>query len=365
PFLFYLFYFLYFFILQQHHGHPRRSYSQAYSSPSHKNTQRRAVTSSQTTTTTTEEIAITIAPDNTCGYISERLGASRACPIDDWCYFFPPMPAQSFTNGGVLCCGETSCQYHATCINSEEYFVSSKCDGGCEVDNYTLKWQLTPFSSHAITDSASPYCNTVSWEGSTFDYWCNDLDISTAQSAALTYKGQTSREFSTINERDYSSLLSQMAEAQTEGSINAEATGTATSQSTATETNKDSGSSGTPVGAIAGGAVGGVAALALIGVAVFFFLRRKKKQNKTSSSSEYQQAPGGDKPGWNQQQQPQQGGYYYDPNTPSTGYSGSPNGYPAGYQQPAIHEAGGEAVGSKPQELPDSGPGEKEPVELA
>ncbi|KAF5248329.1 hypothetical protein FANTH_5958 [Fusarium anthophilum] len=290
--------------------------------------------------------------NNTCGYISERLGASRACSLYDWCYFFLPAPAQSFTNGGVLCCGETSCQYHATCVNSEEYFVSSTQGG------YS-------------TDSASPYCNTVSWEGSTFDYWCNDLDISTAQSAALTYKGQTSREFGTINERDYSSLLSQMTEAQTERSVNAEATGTATSQSTATETNRDSGSSGTPVGAIAGGTVGGVAALAIVGLVVFFFLRRKKK-SKAASSSNYQQAPGGDKPGWNQQQQ--HGGYYYDPNSPSTGCNGSPNSnygyqqardYPAGHQQPAIHEAGGEAVGSIPQELPDSGPGEKKPVELA
>ncbi|KAG5762780.1 hypothetical protein H9Q72_009109 [Fusarium xylarioides] len=217
------------------------------------------------------------------------------------------------------------------------------------------------------TDSASPYCNTVSWEGSTFDYWCNDLDISTAQSAALTYKGQTSREFGTIDERDYSSLLSQKTEAQTEGSVNAEATGTATSQTIATEINRDSGSSGTPVGAIAGGTVGGIAALALIGVGAFLFVRRRKK-SKASSSSNYQQAPGGDKPGWNQQQQ--QGGYYYDPNSPSTGYNGSPNGQDGyqqtgGYQQPAIHEAGGEAVGSIPQELPDSGLGGKKPVELA
>ncbi|KAF5590214.1 hypothetical protein FPCIR_6477 [Fusarium pseudocircinatum] len=272
--------------------------------PATRTLKRRAVTSSQTTT---EEITITIAPDNTCGYISERLGASRACPLNDWCYFFPAVPAQSFTNGGVLCCRETSCQYHATCVNSEEYFVSSKCDGGCEVDNYTLK--------------------------------C--------------------------------SLLSQMTEAQTEGSVNAEATGTATSQTTATETNRGSGSSGTPVGAIAGGTVGGVAVLALIGVGVFFFLRRKKK-SKASDSSKYQQAPGGDKPGWNQQQQ--QSGYYYDPNSPSAGYDGSPNGqygyqqaggYPARHQQPANHEAGGEVVGSIPQELPDSGPGEKKPVELA
>ncbi|UZP35375.1 hypothetical protein NXS19_003191 [Fusarium pseudograminearum] len=124
-----------------------------------------------------DQIILSIAPDSICGFISERAGASRACPVDNRCYFFPPLSQE---HGGVICCSKTTCQYHATCINSREYFQSSKCDGGCEVDNYTLK----------CTNSRAPYCNTVAWRGNTTDYWCNDLDIKTAQSAALTYKGQ-------------------------------------------------------------------------------------------------------------------------------------------------------------------------------
>ncbi|KAM0545171.1 hypothetical protein ACHAPJ_011438 [Fusarium lateritium] len=318
-----------------------------------------------------EQITITIAPNNICGYISERPGASRACAVDDYCYFFPPVPSLSYEHGGVFCCGSTSCQFRATCINSKEYFQSSKCDGGCEVDNYTLK----------CTNSASPYCNTVSWSGNTLDYWCNDIEITTAQSAALTYKGQKSREFTTIDEDDYSSLVSQISEAKTASITGGLAT--QTSSPTATETNSDdSGSSSAPVGAIAGGAVGGVAALGLLGLAVFFFMRRKKKQNQTTSTSAYQQAPGDNSGGpenkvaWPAGQQPG-APYYYHPNTPSTMTSTvSPNsqymypqaaGYPAGFQpqQPAIHEAGGEAVESKPQELADTVHGRKEPVELA
>ena len=90
-----------------------------------------------------DQIVLSVAPNNVCGYISGRLGASRACPAEDRCYFHPP---PSSSNGGVFCCGKTTCQYHATCINSRDYFQSSKCVGGCEVDNYTLKW-----SNHTLT----------------------------------------------------------------------------------------------------------------------------------------------------------------------------------------------------------------------
>ncbi|KAF4439811.1 hypothetical protein F53441_12481 [Fusarium austroafricanum] len=316
---------------------------------------RRAVTSSQTVT---EGVTITIAPDATCGYIAEKLGASRVCPkSDDYCLMFPPVPSEGFSQGGIICCNEGPCTFHSSCINSEDYFTSSKCDDGCAVDNFILK----------CTNSAKPFCNTVSWEGSTFDYWCNDRDISTAQSAALTYEGQNlkDRGLKTLDEEKYNSIMAQMT--QTESATESEAT--------ASETSNDSGSSKTPVGAIAGGTVGGVAALALLGVAIFFFLRRKKKQNQASNPPAYQQAPGGTDnktAPWSPGQQ-QGAPYYYDPNTPSTAYT-SPNpmysqagGYPAGYppQQPAIHEAGGNTIENKPQELGDTGTGKKEPVELA
>ncbi|KAF5021547.1 hypothetical protein F66182_6404 [Fusarium sp. NRRL 66182] len=302
---------------------------------------------------TSDQITITIAPDNVCGFISERMGASRACPVDDHCYFFPPVPSLSFENGGVLCCGSTSCQYHATCIDSK------------------------------ATDTASPFCNTVSWSGNTVDYWCNDVDITTAQVAALTYRGQKPRSFTTIDEDDVSSLQSQISAAKTGGNAVGEAT--RASEPSATETSVDeNSSSAAPTGAIVGGAVGGVATIAILGLAIFFFLRRKKKQSQATSHSAYQPAPRDDngaavpenKGAWPHGQQ-QGVPYCYDPNTPSTVHSmASPGsqymqtqfaGYQSGYQlqQPAIHEADGEALESKPQELADTGHGRREAAELA
>ncbi|PTD11109.1 hypothetical protein HYE67_010385 [Fusarium culmorum] len=295
-----------------------------------------------------DQIILSIAPDSICGFISERAGASRACPANNRCYFFLP---QSQEHGGVICCGKTTCQYHATCINSREYFQSSKCDGGCEVDNYTLKWYH--------------YRNTT-------DYWCNDLDIKTAQSAALTYKGQKETpHFITVDQDDISSIESQMSGARTAGTAlgGPKSTSESTSGSTAIETNANGGgSSETPVAAIVGGTVSGIAVLAAAGLGIFFFLRhKKKKQSNAASLPGYQQPPENKSP-WSPGQQPG-APYHYDPNTPQSNVS--PNSqymYPqaAGFQpqQNVIHEAGGEAVdpSSQPQELPAN---KKEPAELA
>ncbi|KAL6921400.1 hypothetical protein FSST1_005426 [Fusarium sambucinum] len=306
--------------------------------------------------TSKNEVVISIAPDAVCGYISERPGAQRACPVDHNCYFMK-LPS----TGNIACCDSLTCSYNANCINSREYFQSSKCTGGCEVDNYTLK----------CTDSSAPYCNTVSWKGNITDHWCNDIDITTAQSAALTYKGQKDPpEFSTLNQEELSSLESQMSEARTAGTAYGvpKQTSEQTSGSTATETNADDGgSSETPVAAIVGGTVSGVVVLAAAGLGLFFFLRRKKKkqQSKAASPTGFQQPE--NKSPWSPGQQPG-APYYYDPNNPQSNISlNSQYVYPqaAGFQpqQNVIHEAGGEAVdpSSQPQELPAN---KKEPAEL-
>ncbi|KAM0236857.1 hypothetical protein ACHAPO_004899 [Fusarium lateritium] len=211
----------------------------------------------------------------------------------------------------------------------------------------------------------------ISWKGNITDHWCNDIDITTAQSAALTYKGQKDPpEFSTLNQEELSSLESQMSEARTAGTAYGvpKQTSEQTSGSTATETNADDGgSSETPVAAIVGGTVSGVVVLAAAGLGLFFFLRRKKKkqQSKAASPTGFQQPE--NKSPWSPGQQPG-APYYYDPNNPQSNISlNSQYVYPqaAGFQpqQNVIHEAGGEAVdpSSQPQELPAN---KKEPAEL-
>jgi hypothetical protein len=145
-----------------------------------------------------------------------------------------------------------------------------------------------PADEKHSTNSDAPYCNTVSWKGNTLDYWCNDLDITTAQSAALTYNEQKEPvRFTTANEEDISSIDAQMSRAKTGGTVDPGPT--QTSQSTATETNNDDGGSKPPVAVIVGGTVTGVVVLAAMGLGLFFLMRRKKNKSKAKSPSDVQQ----------------------------------------------------------------------------
>ncbi|KAI8668289.1 hypothetical protein NCS55_00854200 [Fusarium keratoplasticum] len=285
-----------------------------------------------------KKMTVTRAPDEICGFISERPGATFGCSLGDYCYFFPPASQQTPQHNRVVCCGEGECQWFSTCYNFEEYYTSRKCTDGCEVDNYILK----------CTGTDLPYCNTVSWEGNTVDYACNDVDITTTMSAALTYKGQkNSRKFFTMNDEQVSALFQGLdgPASTTEGS---DSTATKGSAPAATEAKDSDGGSGTNTGAIVGGVVGGVGAIALFAVAILLFLRmRKKKKAQDVSPPEYEATPRDDNNNKEALQPGQQAGAPYSDTLPNAA--------------PAIHEA---EVKDKPQELADNAP-KKEPVELA
>ncbi|RSL72236.1 hypothetical protein CEP54_000863 [Fusarium duplospermum] len=287
-----------------------------------------------------DKITVTRAPDEICGFISERPGATFACTPGSYCYFFPPASQQVPQHDRAVCCGDGACEWWSTCYNFEEYFTSRKCTDGCEVDNYILK----------CTGTDWPYCHTVSWEGGTVDYSCGDVDISTTMSVGLTYKGQKNREFLTLNDEQVSALFQDL-----DGTAMATETGDSTatkgSAPAATE-DKDSGGggSGTNTGAIVGGVVGGVGAIALFAVAGLLFLRMRRKKKGQESPPEYEPTPSNDNGNSNKEalqpgQQPP-GAPYSD--TPTNGAT-------------AIYEA---EVKDKPQELANNEP-KKEPVELA
>ncbi|CAI0651472.1 unnamed protein product [Colletotrichum noveboracense] len=124
---------------------------------------------------TSAATTVLVAPDNTCGYISGRAGAAYTCGTAASCIFFT---STSRVKGFVACCDADDCGARRTCYDARQISSSSVCDNGCMVDKYTLKW---------------PYCNTISFSGSIFDYWCNTLEISTAQAAVTTFEGQTGR----------------------------------------------------------------------------------------------------------------------------------------------------------------------------
>ncbi|KAL9561261.1 hypothetical protein ACKAV7_014616 [Fusarium commune] len=219
-----------------------------------------------------------IAPDKTCGYISGRPGAVYSCGANATCGLLSLRDG----NGAVACCNTVDCNLKAGCVDFNGYFSSSACVDGCEVDAYTLK----------CTNTAAPYCNTISFSGGIQDFWCNNVNISTAQAASTTYKGQPDdRNFSTVALAD---LITEISFAST-GSINnaasingdfmSDRTADATTSGTSTPQMPDGGDSNTPVGAIVGGVAGGVVAIGLAGLAAFFILRQKKQQKVAATTA--------------------------------------------------------------------------------
>ena len=77
------------------------------------------------------------APDNTCGYIDGLPGAGYTCPPTDLCVLFT---AHSTSTGSVACCNTEACYWRRACVDSVGFYTSSQCTGGCEFDQYTLKW---------------------------------------------------------------------------------------------------------------------------------------------------------------------------------------------------------------------------------
>ncbi|KAM7208629.1 hypothetical protein V8F20_001052 [Naviculisporaceae sp. PSN 640] len=116
------------------------------------------------------------APDNTCGYISGRLGASLACYSTRTCVFVPSQELRG-------CCDETDCGFLRACRDIEEASNSRSCDDGCLMDTLTLK----------CTETSFPFCNTALFLGSISDFFCNSLNISTPQRVETTWSGQTDR----------------------------------------------------------------------------------------------------------------------------------------------------------------------------
>ncbi|KAL7906755.1 hypothetical protein GGI35DRAFT_93562 [Trichoderma velutinum] len=231
--------------------------TEAINFPFHQALQRRAGSSSSS-----PEV-VYLAPDATCGYISGLAGAGYTCGVSATCVFFTSSAAGP---GHVACCNSQDCNARNVCIDYEGYFSQSKCNDGCKVDTFTLK----------CTNSALPYCNTISFPGDIMDVFCNNADITEVQAALTTYRGESSRKFSALTLTS-DSPQSTIANDFTSSTQSSPSSTSETAPATTTPA-PSSGGGGSNTGAIVGGVVGGVGGLALIGLAAFFFLRRKKNK---------------------------------------------------------------------------------------
>lgn len=78
-----------------------------------------------------------VGPDNICGYIEGRPGASLYCPAGANCVLFTAQPTMT---GAVACCNTDACNIRLTCLDYNQVISQSLCDNGCMVDAFTLKW---------------------------------------------------------------------------------------------------------------------------------------------------------------------------------------------------------------------------------
>lgn len=164
---------------------------------------------------------------------------------------------------------------------------------------------LTNRFSLCSTNTALPYCNTISFPEGIMDVFCNNVDITGIQAALTTYHGESSRIFSALTLTTPASTSANDVTSSTPSPSSTptpSATGTGgdgggggdsgnngsggdnnggsnnggSSDGSNDNGSKSGGGSKSNTGAIVGGVVGGVGGLALIGLAAFFFLRRRK-----------------------------------------------------------------------------------------
>jgi hypothetical protein len=88
-----------------------------------------------TTTTTTSSLVVTIAPSNTCGYLSGMPGVAITCPNLSACSW-ATISTLGSTSGLVAC----NSDIYITCIESSKAVDTIACDDVCQSNTFYLRW---------------------------------------------------------------------------------------------------------------------------------------------------------------------------------------------------------------------------------
>ncbi|KAK7413777.1 hypothetical protein QQX98_007344 [Neonectria punicea] len=210
-------------------------------------------------------ITVTMAPDETCGYLSGEAGAAITCENNELCSWEVKM-LDAVGCGGIL---------HTSCVPLTEFTDASSCNDVCQSNTWNL----------LCTETNKPFCRTYDFPDGVRDYRCASTSVEDVQSVEFTYRGQDDAGFSTTVISDGP----QTTEEEETGS-STRPTVTVTYDDTPGETStappgppkphKDSN-----IGPIVGGAVGGLLVIALLIFGIFFFLRRSRKRKEAAAGA--------------------------------------------------------------------------------
>ncbi|KAF5977926.1 hypothetical protein FCOIX_6258 [Fusarium coicis] len=216
-------------------------------------------------------LAVTIAPDETCGFIDGYKDSPVTCPNSRACSW-----ATSSDIGLVACASDI----YVTCLESSRAVNSSRCDEVCQSNTFNL----------LCTDSDQPYCRTYIYPGSIFDYRCASTEVDDIERVYFTSEGKKRANLVTTTlDPEYSgtseglqpvvTVTAQRKSSGSPGTVTIYVIPQLPSAAATSSVFPTSSKKSTPVGPIVGGVVGGVAILGLIGLGAFCFVRRRRKNN--------------------------------------------------------------------------------------
>ncbi|KAH7118677.1 hypothetical protein B0J13DRAFT_569535 [Dactylonectria estremocensis] len=228
----------------------------------------------------------TLAPDETCGYLSASAGAAITCENRQLC-------AWEVKEAGVVFCGS---EVKTQCFDSSVAVDTALCSDVCQSNTFNL----------LCTESDAPYCRTYIYPSSVWDYRCASTSPTTPQSVDFTYESQIDPGFTTTTfVLGGSSSIPGGTTLSTDSTSSSELPTSTTIPPEATDPPKPK--KKTPIGAIIGGVVGGVAVIAFIFFGILFFLRRKKPNTPPANQApSHSQPPTNYIPGPADQYQQQQ-----------------------------------------------------------
>ncbi|KAH7150300.1 hypothetical protein B0J13DRAFT_673996 [Dactylonectria estremocensis] len=233
-----------------------------------KSLQGRDVRPRQAQTSASVTYTVTLAPDETCGYLSASAGAGITCDNGQNC-------AWEVKEADVILCGT---QIKDACLESSVALNSDLCNDVCQSNEFNL----------LCTESDAPYCRTYIYPSGVWDYRCASTPVTAPQSVDHTYEGQNNAGFITTVLAETSTLPESVTTIPTEASTTSSDVITSTTiPSEPTHQPKKK----TPIGAIVGGVVGGVAVIAFIVFGIIFFLRRKKSKTPPANQAPAQGQP--------------------------------------------------------------------------
>ncbi|PNP81492.1 hypothetical protein FNYG_05167 [Fusarium nygamai] len=213
-------------------------------------------------------LVVTIAPDETCGYVGGDKDTPVTCPSSLLCSW-------AVSSGlGLVACGP---QIYISCVESSKAINSTRCNDACQSNIFNL----------LCTNSDRPFCRTYVFPSGIFDYRCASTTVEEIEHVQFTFEGQRSPVFSAVTLTDEASEgLGEPVTVTVQGKATASPSAVTAymipqpPRESTTSSESDSSSSSnksTPVGAIVGGVVGGLAVLGLIGLGAICLIRRQRK----------------------------------------------------------------------------------------